>query len=271
MNKNDDFTMVYQDSAAGLTLLLLHGFPLSSAMWEPQIEGLGEIVRVIAPDLRGLGESDSAEPPYSLATLADDCAALLDALTIDDPVVVCGMSMGGYLAFEFYRRYPERVAALILTATRAGADSEIVKKGRDIAAADVHANGVAPLAGRMAQKLFAPAVHEEDPDLVTFVTEMMADSSINGVRGCLAAMRDRPDSTPDLAAIAVPTLVVHGDQDLIINSAEAEAMADTIPGAALALFEGVGHMVNLEAPEAFNDVVQTFLQMNFGDEDVNEE
>ena len=120
----------YSDNGSGIPLFLIHGYPLSRALWEPQTAGLADVARVLALDLRGHGGSDPGPGPYSMSVLADDCRGFLDALGIARPVVLGGLSMGGYVAFEFYRKYPQRIAGLILAATRAGADSIAIRRLR---------------------------------------------------------------------------------------------------------------------------------------------
>jgi pimeloyl-ACP methyl ester carboxylesterase len=259
MNHEDDFTMAYQDSCDQMPLLLIHGFPLNSAMWEPQLEDLADLARVIAPDLRGHGHSESVPGPYTMAMLANDCASLLDHLGIDIPVVVCGMSMGGYVALEFYRRYPQQVAGLILVATRAGADSPEGKANRDKLADAVRREGVGAAISAMLPKLMGPQTYGDDPELVEIVTEMMKATSVEGAVGALMAMRERPDSTATLAEIDVPTLIIHGADDAIIPVSEAEAMQAAIQNAQLVVIPAAGHMVNLEQADAFSDAVADFL------------
>ena len=120
MSEFNDFTMAFQDSADQVPLLLIHGFPLDSTLWELQFQGLEDMARIIAPDLRGHGRSDNPPGPYSMEMFADDINGLLDHLGVYRPVILCGLSMGGYVVFEFYRRYPERVAGIILTAAGLG-------------------------------------------------------------------------------------------------------------------------------------------------------
>ncbi len=253
----EDFAMAFMDSCDKLSLLLIHGFPLSSVMWSPQIDELGDEVRVIAPDLRGHGNSDAAAGPYSMTLLADDCADLLGFLGVSTPFVVCGMSMGGYIALEFYRRYPEHVAGLILTATKAGADSEEGKAGRDKAAADVQANGSQGLIDGFLPKLFAEGT--VDPDLLDFTRTILESASVEGISGALMGMKNRIDSTPTLAEIDVPTLIIHGAKDQVIPLSEAEAMHKAIKNSKLVVLENAGHMLNLEQPDEFNDAVLDFL------------
>ena len=169
--------------------------------------------------------------------------------------------MGGYVAFEFARRYPEKVAGLILAATRAGADSPEVKEARDKAAGVAIAEGTPAIAEAMLPKLLAPDSYENQPDLVDFVREMMLETSEDGIVGAQAAMRDRPDSTPDLAGLKVPVLVIHGEEDQLIPLAEAEAMAAALPMSRLEVIPGAGHLPNLEKPQEFNDAGREFLEI----------
>ena len=261
MSENDDdFVMAFQDSCDKLALLLIHGFPLSSQMWTPQLEDLGEFARVIAPDLRGHGQSDSVSGPYSITMLADDCADLLGHLNVATPFVVCGLSMGGYIALEFYRRYPEHVAGLILAATRAGADSDEGKANRDKAAELAKNEGATAVAAGMLPKMLAPQNYEFDEALVDYVKDNMGSASLNGVVGALAAMRDRVDSTPTLGDIEVPVLIIHGAADQLIPLSEAEAMHQAIPNSELVIVPEAGHLPNLEQPDYFNDAIIDFLE-----------
>lgn len=271
MNENDeDFVMAFQDSCDKPALLLIHGFPLSSQMWAPQLEDLDEFVRVIAPDLRGHGQSDSVSGDYSIGMLADDCADLLGHLNITTPFVVCGLSMGGYIALEFYRRYPDLVAGLILASTRAGADSEEGKAGRDKAADLARTEGATAVSEGMLLKMLAPQNSETDEELVEYVREVMSTASLNGVVGALAAMRDRIDSTPMLGDIDVPVLIIHGADDQLIPVTEAEAMYKAIPDSELVILPDAGHLPNLEQPDMFNDAVIDFLEDLFEEEEEEE-
>jgi pimeloyl-ACP methyl ester carboxylesterase len=256
----EEFRMAYEDSADRVPVLLIHGYPLNNTLWDLQVGDLCDIARVITPDLRGHGLSDPVEPPYTIGDLADDCARTLDDLGLTGPVVVGGLSMGGYVAFEFCRRHPARVAGLILAATRAGADSDEAKKKRDAAAETARKDGVEAIAEAMLPKLLAPAAYEAEPDLAGFVKRMMLETTVEGIVGALGAMRDRPDSTPDLENLDVPTLIIHGADDQLIPRTEAEAMAQALPDATLAIAAGAGHLPNLEQPEFFNDTLRDFLE-----------
>lgn len=256
----------FGDSADRVPLLWIHGYPLSGLLWEFQITDLADIARQITPDLRGHGRTPPTPPPYGMATFADDCIRLLDHVGLEGPVVIGGLSMGGYVAMEIGRRHPERVAGLILAATRAGADSAEARAARDQAAATAAERGVEPVVDAMLPKLLAPGAAAAQPDLAAFVREMMLETSVEGMVGALAAMRDRPDSTPDLAGFDVPALVLHGAEDQLIPVAEAELLAEGLPDAELMIIPGAGHLPNLEQPDVFNDAVRGYLE-RFYEED----
>ena len=253
------YEMNYRASGQGWPVLLIHGYPLNSRLWQPQLDGLAGAARLIAPDLRGHGDSQTVPGPYSMDLLADDCAALLDALHIHEPVVVDGLSMGGYIAMAFARRHPERLAGLVLTATRAGADSEAGKAGRDQAAAQARQQGVGAIVEAMLPKLLAPDNFQNRPDLVAEARAIMSNTSLEGVLGDLAGMKARPDSTESLKQVRVPTRIILGAEDQIIPQAEGRAMLSALPDAGMDVVPGAGHLVNLEQPEAYNELLRDFV------------
>lgn len=257
---DQDFMLAYQDSCAGLTLLLIHGFPLNSNLWEPQMDDLRDVARVLAPDLRGHGLSDQGDEPYTMQLMAGDCLALLQAVGVQEPVVLCGHSMGGYVAFEFYRRYPEWVAAMILVATRAAPDSAEGRQGRDRMAQRARQDGVPAIVDDMLPRLLSPDNYENDHELVAYVRDMIESASLNGIVGSLQAMKERADSRPLLAEIDVPILIICGEDDQLIPVSEAEEMRDALPNAELALISGAGHLPNLEQPLEFNELLWDFLE-----------
>jgi 3-oxoadipate enol-lactonase len=256
---SNNLTFDYSDNGSGIPLVLIHGYPLSRALWEPQVTGLADVARVLALDLRGHGGSDSVPGPYSMSLLADDCRGFLDTLGITRPVVLGGLSMGGYVVFEFFRKYPQRIAGLILAATRAGADSPEVKANRDKAATTAREKGVGTIVETMLPKMLSQKSYQSQPELVTRARKMMESTSLAGVAGDLAAMRDRTDSTALLAQIDKPTLILHGADDQLIPPAEAQVMSATIPNAQLHVLPEAGHLLNMEQPEAFNEAVRSFL------------
>lgn len=248
-------TLAVEDRGGGGTpLLLVHGYPLDRSLWHAQLDGVRGR-RVIAPDLRGSGESDRSPDATTLAAHADDLAALLDAMQVER-CVFCGLSMGGYIAFEFLRRHPQRVAALVLMDTRAGADSDEGKAGRNAAIVTARDQGAVAIADAMAAKLFAADV---DPRIQAAVVAQMSRSAVPGIIAALGAMRDRSDSSALLGSIDVPTLVVVGAEDRLTPPDAAREMADAIAGAELVVIDGAGHLPPVERPAETTAALQHFL------------
>lgn len=252
-------SLAYEDTGTGIPIIFIHGYPLNRKMWQPQIEGLADIARVIAPDLRGHGESQATQGAYSMELLADDCAALLDAIPIHQKVILCGLSMGGYISFAFLRKYASRLAGLILTATRALPDNEIAKANRDKALEQVQTEGAPKIVEDMLPKLFAPETVTGNPGLVDKVRRIMLSTSAEGIKGDLSGMKNRPDSTPLLSQIKIPTLLIFGAQDQIIPLDEAKAMHASIGGSRLEIIANAGHLLNLEKPKIFNIILRQFV------------
>ena len=243
----------------GPAVLFVHGYPLDRTLWAAQLSGL-EGYRVIAPDLRGLGLSDAPDLGYSMPTYADDLAALLEALQVDE-VVLVGLSMGGYVAFEFLRRHRERVRALVLFDTRADADVPDVRRARDQQSSLAREHGAAAVAEQMLPRMLAPAAAQSTPHVVERVREMMLAAPVAGIAGALAAMRDRSDSSALLATLDdLPTMVVVGEEDVMTPVDLARGMASAIPGARLELVPGAGHLPPIEAPGVVNALLLDFLK-----------
>jgi pimeloyl-ACP methyl ester carboxylesterase len=242
----------------GPAILFIHGFPLDRTLWRDQLGGLTGWRR-IAPDLRGMGRSDAPDLGYSMATYASDLAALLDALDVDR-VVLCGLSMGGYVAFEFLRRWPRRVAGLILMDTRAEADSPEGKRGREQMIAMTREQGAGVVANAMLPRLLAADTPPESP-VRAHVRKMVEGTPVAGLVGALGAIRDRPDSTALLAALrGLPTLALVGAEDVITPPDVVRAMAERIPGAEFEIVAGAGHLPPVEQPAATTDRLRRFLE-----------
>lgn len=255
----NDFSMNYEDRGHGTGLLLIHGFPLNKSMWNSQVEDLSDIARVVAPDLRGHGESEAVEGIYSMDLLADDCASLLDQIGLKERVVVCGLSMGGYVTLAFYRRHPQRTRGLILAATRAQADSPEAKTNREKAAAKAKEQGSGAIAADLLPKILAPQTYTARPELVDQVKKMMEETSVEGIVGASLGMKERPDSQTTLEDIEVPTLILHGTDDQIISPEEARQMNVAIPDSQLQILPGTGHLLNMEKADLFNQAIRGFL------------
>ncbi len=254
----------------GMPLLFVHGFPFDRTVWRHQLAALSRWKRV-APDLRGAGDSSAPSDGYSIARYADDLVALLDALGLRE-AVVCGLSMGGYIAFELLRRHAARVRALVLCGTRPQADSAEARRSRDELAALAAeprrgaggggggGGGPEAVAERLLARLVAAATPLEQPEVVKQYREMARRMSVPGMVGALRALRDRPDSSDLLPAIRVPTLVMVGSEDQVSPPAVAEAMAGAIPGARLAVIPAAGHLAPLEQPLATSRALADFLE-----------
>lgn len=248
-----------EDRGSGAPILLIHGFPLNLEIWRPQIEALSSQYRVIAFDLRGYGHSPPTPGPYSMELLADDCAAVLSQLGITGPAAICGLSMGGYISFALYRSQPQLFSALILAATRAGADSDQARANRDKAIQNTIESGSEQVVDDMLKILLAPKNYQKKPDLVASLKKIMSMSTPAGIVAALEGMKTRPDSTPILKQIKVPTLIFQGAEDQIIAEGEAKILDSEIPGSKLVIVPDAGHMLNMEQPEIFNHEVARFL------------
>jgi pimeloyl-ACP methyl ester carboxylesterase len=252
--------LAYTDEGPGPVVVLLHGFPLGREMWKEQVTGIGSMYRVIAPDLRGHGDSPAPEGDYTIDEMADDVVELLDTLSLDGPVVVGGLSMGGYVALSLVARYPERVRALMLMDTRASADSpEAAGKREELARAVLAAGNAGPAVEAMTPRLFAKITQEERPERVAPLRELMERNTARGIVGALRAMASRPDRVADLAAIRVPTLVLVGEEDVVTPPVEAQSLADAIGGARLEVIPDAGHLAPYENPSVANAVILRFL------------
>lgn len=249
--------LAYDEGGSGTPLLLVHGWPHDRTLWAGQLGGLATTARVLAPDLRGFGGS-SVQPPYTIDQYADDLVAFLEVLGIAQ-AVVCGLSMGGYIAFSMLRRHRERVRGLILADTRATADTDEVRANRSKLIALIDQEGMAALAERQLQPMLGRTTLERQPDLVETVRRMMTSTPADGAIGALRAMAERPDSTPMLATIDVPTLVVGGAEDAITPPEVLRAMAAKIPRSRVEILAQGGHVCPLERPAAFNHVVTEYL------------
>ncbi len=252
--------MAYDDDGPGPVVVLLHGFPLDRSIWKAQATTLGARYRVIAPDLRGHGETPAPEGIYPMDDMADDVVELLDALKITEPVVVGGLSMGGYVALSMAVRHPRRLRGLMLINTRAAADPPATAQVREELARQVEAAGSAgPAVATMLPKLFGPTARTRRPEVVAAVAERMEKTPARGVAGALRGMAGRPDRTADLPRITLPTLVVAGADDALIPIDESTRMAEALPGAQLVVIPDVGHLAPVEDPEATSAAIRKFL------------
>ena len=251
--------MSYRDLGEGYPLVLLHAFPLNGRMFESQMRAFSGSYRVVAPDYPGFGRSPRTPAQPDVHYYAEGVCSLLDRLHMKR-VILGGVSMGGYVAFECMRLFPERVTTLVLANTRAEPDSEEMRETRNEMALSVTEGGVGVLVDLQMERLLAPYTLQNDEELVANVQAMIFENSPDGVVAALGAMRERPDSTPLLGEIGIPTLVVGGEEDDISPPEVIGDMAAKIPGARHVTIPRTGHLSNLEASEKFNAVLAEFLQ-----------
>jgi len=247
----------YTEMGQGAPLVLLHGFPLNSTIWQEQTKALSDHYRVILPDLRGHGQSPVPEGTYDMDSMAGDVFRLMDTLNLEKAVIM-GHSMGGYVTLAAWRRDPSRFNALGLIGSHAWADTDEQRNNRAAQAERVFLEGSSVIAESMMPRLFAPNVDPAEPFLEQARNIMLATKPL-GIIGSLRGMAARPDSSTLLPKINVPTLIVNGDNDQIVPMQRAEAMAVAITGAVLVTVENAGHMTMLEQPHATALAIRNFM------------
>ena len=249
-------SLAFEERGSGPTLLFVHGFPFHAGMWKAQVAGLAKTATCVAVDLRGHGMS--AEIPTDGATMdlhADDLAATLDELGTDQ-VDLVSLSMGGYVAFAFWRRHRARVRSFVFIDTKAEADGDEAKAGRTATAELVKAEGMPPLWEKLRGVLFGESPAEA---VVAGVGEIALSTPPASAISDLIAMRDRPDSTPDLAEIDVPATWIHGAQDKMMPIAGTEAIVGQMKDATLVAIPDAGHVSPIEQPDLVNDAIRAHL------------
>ncbi len=247
------------DVGTGPVILLGHGFPLSHAMWKYQIDGLANRFRIVAADLPGFGASPASQTPISMRGLADTLAGLLDAMGVTEPVAYCGLSMGGYVGWQFWKHHRDRLSHLIACDTRAAGDTEQVKRARNISAQSVMKTGANPVADSMVQKLFHDSDSASKQTIVGEVHRIIAQTDPASIATGQLAMAERPDATPWLSEIEIPTLFVVGEFDEITTPEEMKGNADLVSGSRFIQIENAGHMAPLENHVQFNWELMKFL------------
>ncbi len=251
--------MHWRESGSGEAVLFLHAFPFHAGMWDQQLEHLPAGWRGIAPDLRGFGRTTGfGSGAYTMDLFADDVAALLAHLRISR-VVLCGSSMGGYVSFAFFRKYPEKVRGLVLCSTRTAADTPEGKQARLQLAARVRTEGVRAIAETTLPKMLSADTRKRRPDLPTYLQQLLHATAPESLARALEGMAERPNSDDVARTIDVPVLILHGSEDEIIPSGDAQMMARGIRGARLQLLTDAGHMASLEQAEDFNRSLNDFL------------
>jgi pimeloyl-ACP methyl ester carboxylesterase len=256
--KSEDAEIVYEVRGNGPPVLLLHPFPANREFWKPAAQALTSRYKLIIPDLRGHGDSGIGQGPAFTGKHADDLARILDQEEIGRAAMV-GVSIGGYILFEFWRRYRGRVAALVLSNTKAQMDTPEARNARLQAAADVLERGTEPFINGFLPKGLGKTTLNTRPDLVDGARRMMMKMSPEDISLVQKGMAERPDSIPDLKTINIPTLIVTGDEDVFSPLADAELMRRNVVGSQLKVIPRAGHYAAWEQPEAAGILLRQFL------------
>ncbi len=257
--RSADTEIAYDVLGDGPPVVLLHPFPANHDLWLPAAQALISRYKLILPDLRGHGDSGAGEGPATMEKHATDIARILNQLEIGRATFV-GVSIGGYVLFEFWRRFRERVSALVLCNTKAAADAPEARAARLQAATEVLERGTEPFFESMAAKLMGKTTHTTRPDLVEGALRMMRKMSPEDVAAVQRGMAERPDSVATLKTINVRTLVVTGDEDIMTGVAEAEVMRQNITGSQLKVIPRAGHYSPWERPEEVGGLLRQFLE-----------
>jgi 3-oxoadipate enol-lactonase len=252
--------LAYDDHGVGLPVIFLHAFPLNRRMWEGELTALlGEArYRLVALDWRGFGESEITSEISTMELFADDVAGLMDALGMQN-AVLCGLSMGGYAAFAFLRKYPQRVGGLILADTRPGADTPEAQANRENVARIAETQGTGAIADLQVPRLLSEYTRQQHPDVEARVRQLIDEATPRGIAAASRGMAQRTDSSDLLAGITCPTLVIVGEQDALTPPTVAQDYASRIPGTQYVVIPQAGHLSNLEQPEVFLLAISGFL------------
>jgi 3-oxoadipate enol-lactonase len=256
--RSDDAEIIYRSFGQGAPVVLLHPFPANHEFWLPVAETLSSRYRLILPDLRGHGDSGVGEGPATMQKHAEDIVRVLDDANVGR-VPLIGTSIGGYIIFELWRAHRERIAALGLCNTKAGADSAEARAGRLQAANDVLDRGTEPFFQSMIPRLLGKTTRETRPDLVQSALAMMRKMSPEDVAQVQRGMAARPDSIATIKTMNVPTLIITADEDILAGANEAEIMHQNIPGSQIQVIPKAGHYAAWEKPDEAARLLRKFL------------
>jgi len=253
-------SLSYQLTGNGQPIVFLHPFPMDHRLWENQVAHLSPRYQILTPDLRGFGNSDGfgAQTP-SIEQMADDLNGLLDALKITEPIVLCGLSIGGYVALRFAQKYFSRLRGLAICDSRAEADTDETKAGRNRMIAFAKEHTSSEIVQKVLSGLLGKTSLRTRPKLIERVQEIGGSQSQQAILDALAALRDRPDATQWLANITIPTLLIFGNEDALAPSHVIKTLTTGLPYATLVKLPQAGHFSALEQPEIFNDALEDFL------------
>jgi 3-oxoadipate enol-lactonase len=256
----NDITVSYSDEGKNGTpvIIFIHGFPFNKSMWKMQIKALKDNYRVIAYDIRGHGNSDAGDGDFSIELFVKDLLSLLDALKIDK-TMLCGLSMGGYIALNAIENYPERFDALILSDTNCISDTSEVKEKRMKAIESIRKSGIEKYADESIKKFFAPESFTTRKKEIDAVWKMIVKTSKQSLCNTLLALSVRKETCNKLSEIKVPVLIMVGKEDKITPPAAAQFMHEKIKDSFLNIIEHAGHLSNMENPVEFNEHLKKFV------------
>lgn len=256
-----EISISYQLTGAGQPIVFLHPFPMDHRLWKDQVAHFLPQYQVLTPDLRGFGNSDGfgAQEP-SIEQMADDLNALLDVLNITEPIVLCGLSIGGYVALRFAQKYFSRLRGLVICDSRAEADTDETKAGRDRMIAFAKEHTSSEIVQKVLSGLLGKTSLRTRPQLVERVQEIGSSQSQQAILNALAALRDRPDATDWLEKITIPTLLIFGEEDALAPSHVIKTLCAGLPDVTLVKLPHAGHFSALEQPELFNAALENFLK-----------
>jgi len=255
----NNFTVSYNDVGEGsIPVLFLHGFPFDKSMWKGQLDSLKTSNRLIACDIRGFGKSIDEKTPLSIDLFSEDLIAFLDKLTIKK-VIVCGLSMGGFISLNAIKRFPERFEALILCDTQCIADTAEVKENRHKAIEQINLDGTTEFNEKFIKNVFHPDSLTNKAELVENLRSVVFANSKEIITAGLIALAERSETCSSLNSIHIPTLIICGREDAVTPLAQSEFMHEHIEGSSLKIIDNAGHVSNLEQPEAFNKCLHDFL------------
>jgi 3-oxoadipate enol-lactonase len=255
---SDGAEIWFDISGAGAPVVLLHPFPLNREFWLPVAQFLSTRYRLILPDLRGHGDSSLGEGSATMQKHAVDVARVMTAAGVDRAPLI-GVSIGGYVIFEFWRQFRDRVSSLVLCNTKAGADTPETRAGRLQAADDVLQRGAEPFFEGMLQKVLGETTRHSRLDLVEGALRMMRKMSAESVAGVQRGMAERPDSISTAGTINVPTMLITGDEDTLTGVPETEVMKQSIRGSEMKVVAKAGHYAAWEQPEEVGKLLREFL------------
>ncbi len=257
--KANGIEICYDDLGTGtLPVIFIHGFPFNKSSWQPQLQGLQQQFRVIAYDVRGFGQSQAGDEKLTVTLMANDLIKLMESLEIEKSVI-CGLSMGGYIALNAVTRFPDRFAAVILADTQCINDTPEAAKKRYDTAESIQKDGSQKFAEGFMSKLFAADTTSSNKSLLETVNSMITATSVPTLVAALDALAQRTETCTELKNVTTPSLIICGEEDVITPPAQSESMHNNLSASEMVIIPNAGHLSNLEQPALFNEILQNYL------------